>query len=55
MDDFLSWHYDNKGIFSVKSAYQLGVSLKEARKNQDARVKLCKSGNIFGNLNYRGR
>lgn len=29
MEDFLSWHYDKRGFFSVKSAYQLGVSLKE--------------------------
>jgi hypothetical protein len=24
-EDFLAWHYDSKGLFSVKSAYHLGV------------------------------
>ena len=34
MDDFISWHYENKGLFSVKSSYHLGVGLKEAMKQQ---------------------
>lgn len=30
MEDSISWHFDKKGSFSVKSAYRLGVSLREA-------------------------
>jgi hypothetical protein len=36
MDDWVAWHYDSKGVFSVKSAYRLGVSLRDARQNQDS-------------------
>jgi hypothetical protein len=23
MDDFIAWHYDNNGLFSVKSTYKV--------------------------------
>ena len=29
MEDWIAWHFDSKGLFSVKSAYRLGISLKE--------------------------
>ena len=32
-DDFIAWHFDNKGLFSVRSAYRVHVQLisKEAK------------------------
>lgn len=32
-EDFMSWHYDRKGLFSVKSAYKVHVNMmkNEAR------------------------
>jgi hypothetical protein len=36
MEDHLAWHYDSKGVFSVKSAYQLGVSIRDAKHRRDA-------------------
>ena len=38
MEDFLSWHYDKRGVFSVKSAYQLGVSIREAKNHQNVGI-----------------
>jgi hypothetical protein len=29
VDDFIAWHFDNKGMFSVKEAYKLQVHLGE--------------------------
>jgi hypothetical protein len=40
-EDYPAWHFDNKGIFSVKSAYKLYV------KQRDADVD-TNSGNTFG-------
>ena len=31
MEDWIAWHFDSKGLFSVKSAYRLGISLKDER------------------------
>jgi hypothetical protein len=36
MEDDIAWHYDNKGIFTVKSAYQLGVRLRDDALNRNA-------------------
>jgi hypothetical protein len=36
MEDWVAWHYDKKGEFSVKSAYRLGVSIRDAQLNADA-------------------
>jgi hypothetical protein len=36
MEDMLAWHYDSKGIFTVKSAYHLGVCLRDRDLNRDA-------------------
>ena len=36
MEDWLAWHYDSKGQFSVKSAYRVGVTLRESKLNRDA-------------------
>jgi ribonuclease HI len=35
-EDFLAWHPDPKGIFSVKSAYSLGVRIRDQRTGADA-------------------
>lgn len=35
-DDHVAWHFDPKGWFSVKSAYQLGARLRDARLCWDA-------------------
>ena len=36
MDDFLAWHYDKKGVFSVKSAYHVldDIDTRENRTQQ---------------------
>lgn len=36
MEDFPAWHPDPKGIFSVKSAYALGVKLRDKQNGADA-------------------
>src|SRR5438128_1146275 len=30
--DSVAWYYDKKGVFSVKSAYRLGVELREKQR-----------------------
>jgi hypothetical protein len=32
MDDMVAWHYDKKGVFSVKSAYHLGMNSRANQK-----------------------
>lgn len=34
MEDFLAWHYDTKGLFSVKSAYHVLENKKEREAMQ---------------------
>uniref|UniRef100_A0A0A9APL4 Uncharacterized protein n=1 Tax=Arundo donax TaxID=35708 RepID=A0A0A9APL4_ARUDO len=29
MVDWVAWHYDSKGVFSVKSAYKLAVQIRD--------------------------
>uniref|UniRef100_A0ACD5UP38 Uncharacterized protein n=1 Tax=Avena sativa TaxID=4498 RepID=A0ACD5UP38_AVESA len=36
MDDNLAWHFDPKEVFSVKSAYKLGVMLRDRMKGREA-------------------
>ncbi|KAE8778267.1 NAC domain-containing protein 78 [Hordeum vulgare] len=36
MDDQVAWHFDAKGQFSVKSAYHLGVKLRDSKRHRDA-------------------
>jgi hypothetical protein len=33
-NDFLAWHYESNGVFSVKSAYKLAYSLKHNNQNR---------------------
>ena len=35
MEDCVAWFFDKKGMFSVKSAYRLGVNLREKKRNKD--------------------
>jgi hypothetical protein len=30
-DDFWAWHYDKKGVFSVRSAYRMLIDMRERR------------------------
>jgi len=34
--DMPAWHFDSKGIFSVKSAYKLAVQIRDQELGQDA-------------------
>jgi hypothetical protein len=36
MEDSVAWHFDDKGVFSIKSAYRLGVSLRDSKQDRDA-------------------
>jgi hypothetical protein len=36
MEDWPAWHYDSKGLFSVKSAYKLAVQIRDSKLNKDA-------------------
>ena len=36
MVDNFAWHFDQRGIFSVKSAYKIGVMLRDRRLGRDA-------------------
>jgi hypothetical protein len=35
-EDYLAWHFDRKGVFSVKLAYRLGISLRDSKQCQNA-------------------
>nr|XP_020170848.1 uncharacterized protein LOC109756417 [Aegilops tauschii subsp. strangulata] len=35
MEDNFAWHFDQRGIFSVKSAYKIGVMLRDRRLGRD--------------------
>ncbi|XP_062195299.1 uncharacterized protein LOC133898629 [Phragmites australis] len=50
MEDFPAWHFDPKGIFSVKSAYKLHVKISEREYMRDAES----SYNSIGNLQNSG-
>jgi hypothetical protein len=36
MEEWVAWHFDNKGVFSLKSAYRVGVSLRDSKQDYDA-------------------
>ena len=33
VQDFIAWHYDTRGLHSVKSAYKLQAQLERTREN----------------------
>lgn len=35
-EDWAAWHYDQKGVFSVKSAYKVAIQNKDARSGKEA-------------------
>lgn len=42
-EDWLAWHFDHKGFFSVKSAYKLAVQTRERNKGRDAATSEARS------------
>jgi hypothetical protein len=48
MEDWPAWHFDAKGLFSVKSAYKLAVARRDAHTGQDA------SSYVSANRGVRG-
>lgn len=42
-EDWPAWHFDRKGIFSVKSAYRLAVQKRERDKGRDAATSEARS------------
>ena len=47
VEDRLAWHFDKKGLFSVKSAYKLAVQLRERTHGRDASGSLPGGHSIF--------
>jgi hypothetical protein len=44
MEDFPAWHPDPKGLFSVKSAYALGIKIRDQQNNNDASASCADDG-----------
>jgi hypothetical protein len=61
MEDWIAWHYDSKGVFSVKSAYQLAVSIRDVKANRNAGTSTAaiqtpgKEWNNIWNLDVPGK
>ena len=45
-EDFLAWHPDPKGVFSVKSAYALGIEIRDKETGADASTSCTASYNF---------
>jgi len=43
-----AWHYDSKGVFSVKSAYKLAVQIRDQQKGTDASTSMAENQNANG-------
>ncbi|WVZ54295.1 hypothetical protein U9M48_005117 [Paspalum notatum var. saurae] len=48
LDDFSAWHFDPKGIFSVKSAYKLAVQIRDHERGRDASTSAVISATTEG-------
>ncbi|WVZ60116.1 hypothetical protein U9M48_010177 [Paspalum notatum var. saurae] len=48
LDDFPAWHFDPKGIFSVKSAYKLAVQIRDHERGRDASTSAVISATTEG-------
>ncbi|OQU93325.1 hypothetical protein SORBI_3001G521001 [Sorghum bicolor] len=46
--DWPAWHYDSKGVFSVKSAYKLAVQIRDHQKGTDASTSMAENQNTYG-------
>jgi len=46
--DWPAWHYDSKGVFSVKSAYKLAVQIRDQQKGTDASTSMAENQNAYG-------
>ena len=60
MEDTVAWHFDKKGIFSVKSCYQLGVKLRDHKLCRDSSSSTAPSEqspvwNMIWNLKLSGK
>jgi hypothetical protein len=44
MEDCVAWHPDKRGVFSVKSAYHLGMYLKANKSGQVAATSVVAKG-----------
>jgi len=42
-----AWHYDSKGVFSVKSAYKLAVQICDQQKGTDASTSMAENQNTY--------
>lgn len=49
IDDFIAWHCDKKGIFSVKSAYKVAVD----SRNQESLLGMTSSSNADNEFNWK--
>jgi hypothetical protein len=38
-EDFIAWHFDSKGIFSVKSAYKIKVEIERRASGRKDRAQ----------------
>lgn len=47
MDDWPTWHFDPKGVFSVKSAYKLAVRNRDQHSGRDASSSGSSDGEEF--------
>jgi hypothetical protein len=36
MPDWLAWHFDSKGLFSIKSTYKLAVQIRDTEAGREA-------------------
>ena len=52
MEDNLAWHFDPKGIFSVKSAYKVGVMLRDRSCGSDAACSRVSTGKCQVNFDW---
>jgi hypothetical protein len=34
-EDFIAWHYEKSGMFSVRSAYKLALQLQQSEQRQE--------------------
>jgi hypothetical protein len=49
IQDFMAWHYDKRGIFSIKSAYRVAVD-SAARESISGLTSSSSAGEEHGNL-----